>query len=396
MPPIVALLLAATLVPTAAAQQEPAPVPRELWRQFPLDDARTGRTPTSEAPPARARPTPASSEDAGEDTRLLGLAAVALATVLAVALATGVLAGVRGRSRSRPARGPSTPAPRSTDSGDSARRSDPPTEQLDELEPLKSKRAADRRAAKTSASSFDDVAALKAKLFDPAAGGKEAAPTNDDLEILKSKREADASASKPNGKRLGGVDTLKTKLDRVGMTKVEAPERQAIDRLGTKLPDRQDGPDMPRREQKVPRAKPDLVPSRPAPAPPPPNRSPRRSRGAAAVAPVPLQLAERTEPGDSRSLVRCYVRLWRGYVKAQFYAIEPSATRARRVIAESPLFWKRGGEPPTKHGAPASAHAALIADLERDGWRVVARGSQWFHVQLERAEPPPSTRKTQS
>jgi hypothetical protein len=205
-----------------------------------------------------------------------------------------------------------------------------------------------------------------------------------------------ASASKPNVKRPGGVDTLKTKLDRVGMTKVEAPERQAIDRLGTKLPDRQDGPDMPRREQKVPRAKLDLVPSRPAPAPPPPNRSPRKSRGAAAVAPVPLQLAERTEPGDSRPRVRCYVRLWRGYVKAQFYAIEPSATRARRVIAESPLFWKRGGEPPTKHGAPASAHAALIADLERDGWRVVARGSPWFHVQLERAEPPPSTRKTQS
>src|SRR5918996_2621364 len=87
---LVALLLAAACVPTAAAQEQPAPDPQELWREFPLDDTRTQQAPTVDAPRPRERPTPVSSTEAGESTgddlRMLGLAAITLATTVVIAL----------------------------------------------------------------------------------------------------------------------------------------------------------------------------------------------------------------------------------------------------------------------------------------------------------------------
>ena len=412
MSSIVVLLLVATCVPTAGAQERPAPDPQELWRQFPLDDARTRQAPTFDAPRLRERPTPVSSTEAGESTgedlRVLGLAAIALATVVVIVLATGVLAGLRGRLRYGLGRSPYAPASRPTDPGGTAGvasgRRTRPGKQMDELETLKVKREAHRQAAKTSASSIDDVEALKAKLSVPATRSKAATTTIDDLEILKSKREAAASAANPAGKRSDGVDALKTKLDRVSVAKRERPERQAIDRLRTKLRERPDSPNAPSSDATKPRAKLDLVPGGPArelraqptPAKPPSsvtqartNRSGRQFRGAAAVALISPQLGKGAEPAESPWRVRCRVALWRGYIKSQFYAIEQSATRAPRVIAQSPLFRMRGGGPLLQEEAPAGAHATLIANLEQDGWCVVARGPRWFDVELERAEGPP-------
>lgn len=414
---LVALLLVAACVPTAAAQERPAPDPQELWREFPLDDARTQKAPTVDAPPLRERPTPALStpeagERTGDELSVLGLAAITLATAVVIALATGILAGLRGRVRLGRARIPYPRASRTTDPGASAwAASGPktrPGEQMTELETLKVKHEAHRRAATTSASSIDDdVEALKAKLSVPATR-KEETTTNDDLEILKGKREAASSAVKPDGKRFGGVDVLKAKLDRISVAKRETPDRQAIDLLRTKLREPSDSrePAVPTSDAKKPRAKLDLVPGGPAPALParpvpakPPssvaqgrkNRSVRTPRGVAAVALVSAQLTELAEPPASRPRVRCRVALWRGYVKAQFYAIEQSAARPRRVVALSPPFWMRGGGPLPQRGAPAGAHATLIENLEQDGWCVVARGAgaRWFDVELERAAEPP-------
>ena len=409
--PIVAILLVATCVPTAAGRERPAPAPQELWRQFPLDDEQTRQTPTSEG--LGERPTPISSgeaaESAGENLDVLGLATLAFVTVVVIACATGVLAGLRRRLRSGVGRNAYAPASRSIDLGRSGEaasgRRTQRAKQMHEVEILKLKREADRRAARPSASSFDKVDTLRAKLGTPAAH-KDETRTNEDQEILKSKREREAAASgvEADDKRFDGVDALKRKLEREDVATSASLERQATERLRTKLQEGNNSDDPAGRLSVAehPRAALELFsgspaaprarPTRPSAAQRPTNRSGRSPHASAAMALVSAAVPDLVEPRKSQTQVRCRVVLWRGYVKAQFYAVEQFPTPAR-VLALSPLFWNRGGDRlPPKAGAAGGAHATLIEYLERDGWRVVARGFRWFDVELERAdEPPPRT-----
>lgn len=409
---LAALVLVATCVPTAAARERPVPDPQELWRQFPLDEQRTEQTPTVQAPAPRERTSPVSST-ASERTRdvgLLGLGAIALATTLVIGLATLVLAGLRGRVRPGPGREPYVPASRPSTPGRTVGDGSglmTPTAKHREVETLRVNREAQNQAAKTAASSIDEVDTLKAKLATPAAP-KDEATTNADQEILKSKREAAASAVEATGKRFHGVDALKRKLDREDVATRESLERQATEWLRTKLQEDDDTADPAARLSvgenlsvaEKPRTALELVHGSPAAAPrarptrPPDaqrrtNRSGRSSRGSAAVAHVSAEVPELVEPSESPPQVKGRVFLWRGYVKAQFYAVEQYPKPAR-VIALSPLFRTRGWDRlPPNAGASADAHAALIESLERDGWSVVARGTRWFDVELERAEEPP-------
>ena len=400
-------MLVATCVPTAAGRERPAPAPQELWRQFPLDDGQTRQTPTSEG--LRERPTPTSSGEAaespGENLDVLGLAAIGFVTVVVIACVTGVLAGLRRRLRSGLGRNAYAPASRSIELGrsggaPSGRKTRRP-KQMDEVEILKLKREAERRAAKPSASSFDKVDTLKAKLGTPAAH-KDETTTNDDQEILKSKRkrEAVASALEADVKRFHGVDTLKRKLEREDVATSERLERQATERLRTKLEEgnKSDHPAGRLSVEERPRAALELVgnsqtasrarPTRPSVAQRRTNRSGRSPRASAAMAHVSAAGPELVKPSKSPTQVRCRIVLWRGYVRAQFYAIEQFPTPAR-VLALSPLFRNRGGDRlPPKAGAAGAAHATLIEDLERDGWRVVARGRRWFDLELERPDEP--------
>ena len=388
------LLIVLTFAPSAGAQERPAPAPEELWRQFPLNDARAEQPPTFEAPRRRERSTPEAGPSGGENLSVLGLGAIGLATVLLVAVA-GVLVALLDRLRAR-----NRPYASASRSGGSRRlpAASGRSEQMDELEILKIKREADRRTAKTAGSSVDQLEVLKAKLVAPAAR-KEARATADDLEILKSKRQAATSAAVPDGTRSDGIEALKRKRNGVSAANRETAKPQTADPLQAKLAKRTDSPDSPVPDARKPRAKLGLVPGAPAqraaPAPtnapgsvgrPSTNRSARRPRGAAAVAPLALPLDELTEPVERLPRVRCRVALWRGYVKSQFYAIELRAPQAPRVFAESPLFRIRGGGLPPQHGASADAHATLIANLEQAGWCVVARGLRWYHVELERVE----------
>ncbi len=391
MSSIVALLLIIlTFAPSAGAEERPAPAPKELWRQFPLNDARAEQPPTFEAPRRRERSTPEAGPSGGETLSVLGLGAIGLATVLLVAVA-GVLAALGDRLRT--GRRPYASASRSGGSGGIPAASGR-SEQMDELEILKVKREVDRRTAKTAGSSVDQLEVLKAKLVAPAAR-KEARATADDLEILKSKRHAAASAAIQDGTRSDGIEALKRKRNGVGAANRETAEPQTADPLRAKLAKRTDSPSPDARKL---RAKLGLVPGasaqRAAPAPtnapgsvgrPSTNRSARRPRGAAAVVPL-ARLDELTASIERLPRVRCRVALWRGYVKSQFYAIELRAPQAPRVFAESPLFRIRGSGSPSQHGASADAHATLIANLEQAGWCVVARGPKWFHVELERVE----------
>jgi hypothetical protein len=272
---------------------------------------------------------------------------------------------------------------------------------MDEVEILKLKREADRRATKPSASSFDKVDTLKAKLGTPAAH-KDETRTNEDQEILKSKRnrEAAASAVEADDKRFHGVDALKRKLEREDVATRESLERQATEQLRNKLQEgnSSDHPagrlsvaEHPRAalelagtSQTAPRAR----PPRPSVAQRRTNRSGRSPRASATMALVSAD-PEQVKPSTSPTQVRCRILLWRGYVKAQFYAVEQFPTPGR-VLALSPLFWNRGGDRlPPKAGAAGGAHATLIENLKRDGWRVVARLPRWFNLELERADEPP-------
>jgi hypothetical protein len=383
---LLALLLVTAYVPTAAAQAQPAPDPEELWRQFPLDDSRTQQAPNVGTPRRGERPTSVSPTEpgtkSGEDVSVLGFAVIVLAMAVVIALASGVPGGLGGPLR-RGRGGGAAPITRSP-------------RQIDALETLKAKRDVDRRA----------VEALKAKLSPPVRRKKET--KNGDLETLKGKRKAAPSAANRGGKRSDGVDALKAKLRRASVAKRARRERQAVDRLRTKLQQRSGSPVpmSPPSARKTSEPTLEVVPdSGPAPlerARPTPAKSPRsvargrttrsgrNPRGAAAVALVPTDaLPEVSEPPDHRPRVRCRIDLWRGYIKSQFDAIEQRPTGAQRVIASSPLFRVRGGLPLTPEPAAADAHAALIEELEQDGWCVVARGARWFDVELERIEGPP-------
>lgn len=85
---------------------------------------------------------------------------------------------------------------------------------------------------------------------------------------------------------------------------------------------------------------------------------------------------------------QCSIALWRGYVKAQFYAHEQGHAEALR---ESPFFptwhfpWE-DSEPLEADPRARAALAALRADLLADGWERMRRapGTEWYELRFRR------------
>ncbi len=79
----------------------------------------------------------------------------------------------------------------------------------------------------------------------------------------------------------------------------------------------------------------------------------------------------------------CAIALWHGYRKAAFYAL--TIQHGEEVaVAESRMFRPHGNGIPERTEEAADAYAALVENLERDGWRRVATGSAWFEATFER------------
>jgi hypothetical protein len=79
----------------------------------------------------------------------------------------------------------------------------------------------------------------------------------------------------------------------------------------------------------------------------------------------------------------CSIALWHGYRKAAFYA-RTDQHGEEVAIAESRMFRPHGNGIPDRTEEAADAYAALVEQLERDGWRRVATGSAWFEATFER------------
>jgi hypothetical protein len=99
-------------------------------------------------------------------------------------------------------------------------------------------------------------------------------------------------------------------------------------------------------------------------------------------------LIRSTKVVTTRPQEQCSIALWRGYVKAQFYAWGQGDDRALRV---SPFFgiwhfpWEHS-EPLEVDPRARAALGALRADLLADGWEPMPRAprSDWYELRFRR------------
>jgi hypothetical protein len=103
--------------------------------------------------------------------------------------------------------------------------------------------------------------------------------------------------------------------------------------------------------------------------------------------PVPAEPEPASDPlpaqPGGRTVETCYIKLWRGYVKSQLYAVRLDEGRTPSVgLAFSPFFRVREEETPTRKAD--AALRTLIERLEGDGWEVVSSGPRWYQLRLER------------
>jgi hypothetical protein len=131
---------------------------------------------------------------------------------------------------------------------------------------------------------------------------------------------------------------------------------------------------------------------RPKPQPQPPKQ-PKPSQEAKPAArpdmprPRPAarptrEVVRRPSHRQGTSVARCEIRLWRGYVKCQLYAVLEGSDE--RAIASSKYFRLRDDAMSSPQGQQALT--ALLATLEARGWTVVGVGPIWYWHRLERFE----------
>jgi hypothetical protein len=111
------------------------------------------------------------------------------------------------------------------------------------------------------------------------------------------------------------------------------------------------------------------------------------SRESPALAAVEETLVQALRPAPNGDVppgttARCAIRFWRGYRKANFCA-ETIDAGEQFAVAESSLFRARGNGIPERTDEAVAAHAALVEQLEAQGWRRVAGGSDWFEATFE-------------
>jgi hypothetical protein len=88
-----------------------------------------------------------------------------------------------------------------------------------------------------------------------------------------------------------------------------------------------------------------------------------------------------TEPYES-----CEITLWRGYIRAQFYARPTFPEPGDYALEISPKFRLRG-ETPSARGAALAAYERLIEQLVRRGWEPSGLGGEWFEQWFRRRLP---------
>jgi hypothetical protein len=96
-----------------------------------------------------------------------------------------------------------------------------------------------------------------------------------------------------------------------------------------------------------------------------------------------LLYAVRQAPPQRREVAAdqfCEIKLWRGYVKCQFYV---EVERSPGAFVKSSFFRLRNPLVPDDRARRALAD--LLVDLERSGWSVVETGPDWYRRRLRRS-----------
>jgi hypothetical protein len=399
----VALLTGAAAAGAAPRPQpQPQPSPQKLWQAFPLE------RPQSRPPPAVPRPAPTSTratttpEQPSADAGMTALELVALAllgTVVAIGLAVGALVYVPRRPPRSLARGPAwrpaaervstfatrtaaaarsrlaaRPRPR-LDFGIGAQaRGAGPAVAVDTIQALLAASRMPRASSRPRVSPLRAAADRPAKPESRQAGDQVHGPG------------ADASgAAFPKSGRRSSSDTakLKAKLASPGGS---GSTRDDVDELKEKLRRSKPAtPDAAAPAAAEPAA--DAGPPRPTELEPaaaqPPQELGSGRTSSSRLRPVPTPATASPRRAPRRGPSTCRIALWRGYIKAQFYAAAEG--EEDEASATSPYFrWWKSGPPPQDRDDVAAAHASLLATLAAAGWKPVGEGDEWFELKLRR------------
>jgi hypothetical protein len=347
----------------AAAQPGGRPTPQKLWQEFPLDPApgQPRRAPARREPQARqSKPEPIAvttappAQTGGDDAqRAFELAALGLAgAIVAVGATLGILV-----YRRRPSR-PAVTTPESATAESTPAVTDPPPRQQHRparvvpvaqprpfvtagRSPRPAERArADRSSTRSLKAGLDptEAARLKAKLARDGVSGR-ARDADEFKEKLKRPRSSSRKASAPPA---------------------PVEDEAAADSSVTRSTDVVEAP---------PRPKADLTGLRDVPS-------------------VPKSAALIRAPAPEAGSPTCRIGLWRGYIRAHFYAaLENPHSEATEITASSPYVrWWKPGPPPADASDIAAAHGVLLDTLEATGWKSVARGEEWFALTLAHDE----------
>jgi hypothetical protein len=103
--------------------------------------------------------------------------------------------------------------------------------------------------------------------------------------------------------------------------------------------------------------------------------------GAPAAAPV-------AAAGEALPARTCRIRLWRGYVRSDFF-VELGDPDGGAAVLRSPSFaWRRDEPPPADRDDVRDAYDALVGRLRDQGWEQVGRLSPWYAQRFRRRDDP--------
>ncbi len=81
----------------------------------------------------------------------------------------------------------------------------------------------------------------------------------------------------------------------------------------------------------------------------------------------------------------CEIRVFRGYLKSQFYAeVRPFDGKTPYAAGTSQWFRWRNVDAPTAEPGIVAARDQLLNVLAADGWVRVGQGAEWYSDRLER------------
>lgn len=224
-----------------------------------------------------------------------------------------------------------------------------------------------------------------------------ARPTHERLAVGRMQPLAARSAGSPaNGARTPLLITTAALLvGLLGLFVVRMLSPQLV--TATRLPGRSRHPTRARRRQTgSPRTRARPA-ARVAPAPPATAAPPILPERAAEHPPRPVapeKPERRPEPPTSNDsparreqalATTCEIRVFRGYVKSQFYAeVMPSGGQTPFALGQSRWFRWRETDTQTPRPDIVAARDQLLKALSIDGWVRIGQGAEWYSDRLER------------